>query len=239
MNSNFFSFLFLINTLLLFPQATHAQFGKFEMGFSAGFAHNKLHTTAIRDLSTYDAKIGFGVSVHTQYFVKNWLAVELDLSCIQKNYAWKHATFANQTTKNTYIQLPAMLRFSLGKKQFKLFANAGGFGGCLVNRRVSGAVFNVFNMETPYSYDEKSELDKRRDRRIELGLVVGLGLEYFLNNQYRLFVEARYLYGATDLQKKNYMLNQIPRYNDTFLFQAGCLFNLSNIKNKKIKNNEK
>ena len=226
---------FVISLLLacmLFPQRTEAQHGKFEIGLSAGGTLNILHTKTIRSLSKYEHKAGFSVSVPMQYLVMNWLSVRLDLSCLQKNYAWSHDEFAAQTTQNTYIQLPVLLHFSLGKNRFKFFANAGGFGGYLVNRKVNGIILNIYDPLNNYQYNEKSEFDKRRDQRFEFGLLAGLGLEYFLKNQYRIFVEARYFYGCTDLQK-DYMMNQMPRYNDTFLFQTGCLFNLSNIKNSK------
>jgi len=232
MRTGFVLLLFLACWLLLFSQTAQAQSGKFEIGFSAGATLNKLHTKTIRSLSKYEQEAGFSVSVPMQYLVKDWLAVGLDLSCLQKNYAWSHDVFAFQTTRNTYIQMPVFLHFSLGKKSFKIFANAGGFGGYLVYRKIDGTILNVYDPLNNYLYNEKSEFDKRRDQRFEFGFSAGCGLEYFLKKQYRIFVEARYFYGGTDLQK-NYMFNQIPRYNDTFLFQAGCLFNISNIKNSK------
>ena len=233
MNNKFSPLLFLVCLLLLFPQRMQARSGKFEMGFSAGLAYNNLYTQPIRPLSKYEAEVSFSVSVPMQCAVTNWLAFAMDLSCIQKNYRWKHATFAFQTTQNTYLQLPIMLRFSVGKKQFKVFANVGGFGGYLFHCKLSGKIMNVFDMENSYSYKEKYEFDKRKDQRFELGLSAGLGLEYFLKKQCRFFIEARYYRGLTDLQKKNYMINQISRYNDTFLFQMGCLFNFHNIKNRR------
>ena len=230
MKNIFFSFLFLMCGILLFPQAVQAQFG---MGFSAGATYNKLYTKEIRTLEKYKAEAGFSVSIPMQYFAKDWLAIGWDLSCMQKNYAWQYGTFSFQTTRNTYIQLPVMLRFRLFKiKQFKTFINAGGFGGYWVYSRVNGTILNVYDTENGYSYNEKSEFDQRRDQRIEMGLLAGISMEYWLKNQCRFFLEARYYYGATDLQQKNYMINQIPRYNDAFLFQMGCLFNLK--KNSKF-----
>ena len=230
-------FLFLTCVLLVFPQTMNAQSGKFEIGISTGGTINKLHTKTIRSYSKYESEGGFSVSIPMQYLFLNWLAVRLDLSCLQKNYTWSHNTwnkeiFVTQTTQNTYIQIPLLLHFSLGKKRFKVFANAGGFGGYLVHRKAKGSVSNIFDILNSYNYKEKSEFDKRKDQRFEFGLATSLGLEYFIKNQYRIFIEARYFYACTDLQKE-YMINQIPRYNDTFLFQAGCLFNLSNIKNSK------
>jgi len=234
MRTFFVVFLFLACVLLVFPQTMNAQSGKIKIGFSAGGNINKLHTKTTHSFSKYESKAGFSVSIPMQYLFLNWLAVRWDLSCLQKNYTWSHKdryqeVLSTQTTQNTYIQIPLLLHFSLGKKQFKIFANAGGFGGFLVSRKANGTILNVFDPLNNYHYDEKSEFDKRRDRRFEFGLATGLGLEYFIKNQYRVFIEARYFYACTDLQKK-YMINQTPRYNDTFLFQAGCLFNLSNIK---------
>ncbi|MCL2132475.1 MAG: outer membrane beta-barrel protein, partial [Lentimicrobiaceae bacterium] len=217
---------------LLFPLRTQAQFGGFEMGVSAGLTYNQLHTQSIRPLSKYEPELGFGVSVPMQCVVRNWFAFAWDFSCIQKNYVWHHSNFARQSTRNTYVQLPAMLRFSFGGKRFRLFVSAGGFGGYLLHRNVSGTIFNVFDMGNSHVYNEKSGFDPRRDQRFEWGLLAGGGMECRLKKQCRIFIEARYYYGTSDLQKENYMISQIPRYNDALLFQAGCLFNLSNTKNR-------
>lgn len=63
---------------------------------------------------------------------------------------------------------------------------------------------------------------------MEFGLLAGTGVEYWLQQKYRFFIEARYYYGLSD-QQKNYMINQIPRYNDTYVIEASCMFNIRNI----------
>ena len=62
--------------------------------------------------------------------------------------------------------------------------------------------------------------------------MIGLGLKYQLTPHIQLLAEGRYYRGLTDLQK-NYMLNQIHRYNDTFTLQLGCMFTLEDWYKKK------
>lgn len=76
------------------------------------------------------------------------------------------------------------------------------------------------------AYNESHTFDERKDRRLELGWLTGLGISYQLA-RYTLFIEGRYSQSFLD-QQKNYMLNQIPRYNQTYMAQIGCLFLLRN-----------
>jgi len=43
-----------------------------------------------------------------------------------------------------------------------------------------------------------------------------------------VFVEGREIQSLTD-QQKNYMINQIPRYNQTFGLTLGCLISLKRV----------
>ncbi|NLU93756.1 porin family protein [Chitinophaga sp. Ak27] len=238
--------LFLVSTLL-FLCASYAQ-AQFEIGVSGGYNKNYLHTsTGYRAYTKYDALSGFTVSIPLQYHFNNWLAVEADPGYIQKNYEQERDHFfagIYQKNTNSYIQLPVMAHFSFGGDKLKGFMNLGGYGAYWASGRIKGAMANVFdegpdipdNQQTydyfqyakAYNYNEKYSFDSRRDSRIEFGLLAGAGVEYLLHQRYRIFVEGRYYYGLTD-QQKNYMINQIPRYNDTYVIQAGCLFNLKNI----------
>ena len=209
------------------------QYKRFEMGIAAGATLNKLYTQTIRSLSKYEREAGVSISIPMLCRITDWWAFEWELSGIQKNYYWKHGSFGYQTTYNSYLQLPIMQRFSFGAKRFKVFVNLGGFGGYLFNRWESGRLLNVYDQSNYYSYSENCKFDSRRDQRFEFGVLAGAGMEFLSKERYRFFAEVRYHYGLTDLQQKNYMLNQIPRYNNTFLFQMGCLFRF---KSKKVIN---
>ena len=223
-------FIFLLG-ILFFWQSVQAQSGRFEMGFAGGAAYNQLYTQSIRSQEKYEPEISFSASFPMQCFLTNWLAIGWDFSCLQKNYRWNYKNFARETTENTYMQLPVMLRFRpLKIKQFNTFISVGGFAAYNIYRKVNGIVFNVYDMENYHTYNEKSKFDNRRDQRFELGLSAGISTDYLIKNKCRIFVEARYYYGLTDLQQKDYMLHQIPRYNDTYLLQMGCLFKLKSKK---------
>ncbi|WP_160716205.1 porin family protein [Chitinophaga solisilvae] len=234
-------FATLLASCSLLTQTTQAQF---EVGISGGYTRNYLKTSAgYRSFTQYHEKSGFVAGLVLQYHFNDWLAIQADPSYIQKNYELRRDHFFEgiyQTSINSYIQLPLMAHFSFGGTKFKGFFNAGGYAAYWASGRVKGAMANVmdpgtgvpdnqqsynyFQYNNAYRYDEKYSFDSRRDRRMEFGLVAGAGVEYLLHKKFRIFAEARYYYGLSD-QQKNYMINQIPRYNDTYVLQAGCLVN--------------
>lgn len=77
-----------------------------------------------------------------------------------------------------------------------------------------------------HSYDEKVSFDERRDNRFEGGALLGIGLQYQVLPYLQFFAEGRYYYSLTDMQK-DYMIDQVPRYNNTLGIQAGILFTAS------------
>ncbi|WP_212001618.1 porin family protein [Chitinophaga sp. HK235] len=235
----------LFAPLLLFFQSALAQF---EVGVTGGYVNNYLHTSAgYRAFTQYHQRSGFMAGLVLQYHFNNWLAVQIEPSYIQKNYEQRRDHFFDgiyQINSNGYLQLPLMAHFSFGGEKLKGFVNTGGYAARWVTARVKGAMGNVFDNSPDippnqqpsgyfqynllYQYDQKYTFDSRRDRRMEWGLVAGGGVEYLLQESCRLFVEARYYYGLSD-QQKNYMLDQVPRYNDTYVIQAGCLLNLGSL----------
>lgn len=76
-----------------------------------------------------------------------------------------------------------------------------------------------------YYYDEKYPFNSVRDNRFEAGAVIGLGLQYEINDLLTVLAECRYYYSLTDMQK-DYMKMQVPRYLNTMLFQVGLLVTL-------------
>nr|WP_084406942.1 porin family protein [Pedobacter panaciterrae] len=227
------------------PKRTLAQF---EIGLSGGYNKNSLHTSAgYRSFTEYHARNGFELGIPVRYTVNEWLAVQAEPSYIQKNYELTRTHFfagIYQKNINSYIQLPLLAHFSFGGSKLRGFLNLGGYGAYWASSRIKGVMANVFNngptipdgqqvynflqLNQAYNYNEKYAFDNRRDRRMEFGLIGGTGIEYQLNGKYRFFVEGRYAYSLSDLQK-NYMIDQIPRYNDTYIVQIGCLFNIRNI----------
>ena len=140
-----------------------------------------------------------------------------------------------ENSYNNYIELPLMAHLMFGGKQLKGFVNAGMYLGYWLSAKVKGKSPNildirsndsssnsVYDFENPYSYNEKYSFDNKKDNRLEAGWTGGLGISYDISNHYQVFVEGMLLYTFTD-QQKNYMLNQVPRYNTTYGINAGVL----------------
>lgn len=216
--------------LLLVGFVAHAQnnTSRLYFGVSSGYTHNTLVTSVgYRPFTTYESVGGFTVGVPVLYRFNEWLALQVEPSVIQKNYLWAltrfHALYpAHRYTINTYLQLPLMANFSFGGERLRGFVTPGVFVGYWTASRIRGI---AIGNNRAYSFNMPFEFDTRRDNRFEYGLMLGLGLKYRLNDMLTFTLEGRYFYGASDLQK-NYMLQQIPRYNNTFVLQAGVLFNL-------------
>ena len=151
-----------------------------------------------------------------------------------------------QTSTNTYLQLPLMAHFMFGGEKIQGFFNIGAYGGYWLSGNVKGKMPNVLNpvdsvtatntfyyYSSPYSYNEKYTFDTHRDNRIEAGWIAGAGLSYAINDKYSVFAEGRMMQSFTDMQK-NYMINQTPRYNNTYGANLGIMVSFG----KKTINNQ-
>ena len=228
--------------LLLFAFHISTASAQWKVGVQAGYTHNSLSTASGYAYDrNYDALGGFTVGIPVQYEFVDWFALQADLSYTQKNYASHRSGMYKKIqsdTKNGFMQLPVYAHFSFGGEKLRGFINAGAYAGYWASSKTKGDQYQYFydiidsqNL-APYHFDEKIPFDSRRDNRFDGGLMTGLGLQYQLTPGIRLLIEGRYYRGLTDLQK-NYMLNQIHRYNDTFTLQVGCMFTLGDWNKKK------
>ncbi len=214
------------------------------LGIEGGATRNYLHTNASNLVSTqYNPAYGFTAGIPILYQINEWLAVQADPNYFQKNYQMERTDFFQgvyQDNTNAYIQLPVMAHFSFGGARLKGFLNVGGYGGYWVSGKVKGREPNILNQPaftntisnaqpntvfdefTPYNYNEKYAFNNTKDNRLEFGLLSGAGISYELKNKYRFFGEARYYRSMTDQQKK-YQMNQVPRFNDSYVISIGCL----------------
>lgn len=230
---------------LLFIAATNTTSAQLSIGLETGYNKNYLYTnTSNRDFTAYKPAGGFNLGIPLSYTVSSWFAVQADPSLIKKNYRTERSDFFEgvyQVNTNTYLQLPVMGHFTFGGQYLKGFLNLGVYGGYWTLGKVKGTLPNILNAvdtvgnintvydyQKSYNYNEKYLFDSRKDNRIEFGWLAGVGLSYDLNNVYQVFGEARYYQSLTDQQKK-YMINQVPRYNQTYIVTVGVLINLKNL----------
>jgi opacity protein-like surface antigen len=203
---------------------------RLHVGIAGGYALNQLSTsTGYRAFTAYGNGDGYTLGVPVRYVFTDWFALQVEPSVIQKSYSWRRteyfaeATVPYRETANTYVQAPLMAHFSFGGRVLRGFFNPGAFVGYWAGSHVKGVNFD--SSDKPYPYDEAFAFDARRDNRLEYGLTLGAGIEYAFARRLTAALECRYYYGASDLQK-DYMKQQVPRYNDTWVVQACLLFNL-------------
>ncbi len=157
-------------------------------------------------------------------------SLDLGLSFVQKAYAINHTdtTLAvlNQRTRNDYLQMPAGAGFYGIHKKLTFFLSGGVYFGYWVHGNVQGAVPNLLNTAAPFpqpsSYNQKYSFDSHRDQRWEFGWQTGGGLSYHAEDGAEPFIGVRFYQSLTD-QQKNYMVDQVPRYNRTLAFSFGLI----------------
>lgn len=212
---------------LLLPGAAKAQTQKqkWSAGVSTGAAINRLsYTTGYRAFSEYKPSAGVALAIPVHYRVNDWLAVQAEVGYVAKSYRFVRTgdyDHTHWTASNSYLQLPMMAQFSFGGARLRGFVNMGAFGGYWLRSRWKGQTEEVGG-DFIYKFNENILFNKTRDNRWEAGGVLGAGVSYELPLCI-MTLEGRYYHSVTDMQKK-YMLNQVPRYNNTAVLQVGALF---------------
>jgi hypothetical protein len=212
------------------------------VGIEGGYNKNYLVTNnSNRAFTNYVPMNGFNVGIPVQYQLNDWFALTADPTFIQKNYRQERSSFFTgvyQNNYNSYIQLPLTARVLFGAERLKGFIDGGVYGSYWISSRIKGVNSNildlpddngnsssVFDFQKPYSYDEKYAFDSKKDNRYEFGWIAGLGVGYDITERYHIFSEARMMYSFTD-QQKEYMINQVPRYNTTYGINLGVMYHL-------------
>ena len=212
----------------------HAQF---YVGIEAGANRNYLvSSTSDKPFFDYQPSNGYSIGVPIRYtFPKlSWFGgIQAVPSFVQKNYRIQRTGYyapMYQQTTNSYVQLPVMAQFRFGGRINKAqtlhgILNLGGYGGYWLSGHVEGRALSPMDPVNYQSFDEKYTFSSEKDRRIELGGVAGIGLQYMPNKKYVFSIEGRYTPSFTD-QQKNYSENQVPRYNDTYSLLVGFQYQL-------------
>jgi hypothetical protein len=206
------------------------------IGLSGGYAGNSLYTsTGYRAFTHYETGHAFTVGLTARWAFFDWLSVQAEPSFIQKNYSQVRTEMLSEihyTVTNSFVDIPILANLNWRVyKNLSVFANVGGYLGVWVNSHIKGTARefteNSWDREEVYyySYNEDVPFDSRRDNQFDAGLLAGLGIKYDAKS-FCVYAECRFNYGLTDLQK-DYMINKVPRINDTLTVQAGVQFNAS------------
>jgi len=207
------------------------------IGFAAGFTSNNIYTSAAgRSNTEYQDGEGFEAAIPLRYVIYPWLALQMELQYIQKNYTWRRTGVYNKVyanVNNSFIDIPLMVNLSFGIQNIRIFANAGGYGGYWITSKVQGAAMeiteNPFNNDKYYmNFNEDIEFNEKRDVLFEAGLLAGLGIQV-PTDKFTIFVEGRYYYGLTDMRNKDDYGLIIPRINSTLDIRIGLLMTMDSV----------
>jgi hypothetical protein len=225
-------------SLFFSPLAAQNQ-PQWHIGFAGGYANNNLYTSVLdRSFTAYENGHGFEFALPVRFRFLPWLGVQAEIQYVLKNYTWKRTEFYSgyyADYVNHFLDLPVMVHFSFGGQRLRGFLNAGGYLGVWLlsgrkgmQRGVHAGEGGIVGIIDDIDFDSKVEFDRSRDNRFDAGLLLGLGVQYAWK-PVTVFVEGRFNYGLTDLQK-DYMYGLVPRINNTWAIRMGALFN-SNILN--------
>ena len=216
------------------------------VGIEGGYNKNYLITNnSNRAFTNYVPLNGFNVGIPVQYQLADWFALSATPTYIQKNYRQERSAFfagVYQENTNSYLQLPVTGRVLFGGERLKGFIDGGVYGAYWMSSKIKGvnanildltgdentSVSSIFDFQKAYSYNEKYSFDDKKDNRYEFGWTAGLGVGYDILEQFHVFAEGKIFYSFTD-QQKNYMTNQVPRYNTTYGINLGVMYHLQKI----------
>ena len=207
---------------------------QWKIGIEGGVVHNTLLVSKCYDYDRHYTGATNGIiGIPVRYDFRDWFGLQAEVSYLAKNYSMYRSdiyegNYYNYT--NSYINIPLFARFSFGGAKVRGYVLVGGFLGTWIDSYVEGNQMRYFHPEDPlnsgYHFDEKVPFDSRRDNRFDAGVSGAIGVEYQLAKRFSVFVEGRYLYSLSDMQKE-YMLKQPSKHNSTFAFQLGFMYTIT------------
>jgi len=167
---------------------------------------------------------GSSYGLQLGYSPWKWLTFRLDGVVLNKNYYREHMVpnygAYPDTTTNQYVNVPLVVMLNVGNT-IRVHAFGGVYGGYWLSSHRKGRTMAVFGSP---EYDQDVDLDSEESQikfnRKDGGFTYGAGLSTVFAKHIELGVEVRWYYGIYDIQKE-YMTNLNPRYNTTFVMQAG------------------
>lgn len=186
-----------------------------------------LNLSSVRGDNTSDAllKAGFNVGVVGNYEISDMFSAQAEILFSAKGYKTDNSgngyTYDRSTLKYNYIEVPLLLKASIGNQQ-------GIQGYALFGPSFNLLTSSFHNWEYEYISNTgvavaSSGENNMKDyvNTFDLGLNLGVGATY-ATGLGKIFAEARYGYGLSNLDKQG----TAKYYNTNLQFSVGYLFAL-------------
>jgi hypothetical protein len=231
-------FLALMLTICLIPVSKAQDMVTLGTGLSISHPQTNLSD---RPSTVLQPGIGLFISGDIYFKIHPWLYLQICPGLMQKNYTLKRiGTMEGQyeSYRNTYLQAPLLVHVVCGER-IQAFADAGAFGAFWLNGSERGKIADIFSASTTQSgetfslrdFNIKHAFQSGIDNRIELGWVVGAGIQHNLNTGKIISLNVRYFRSLT-AQQKSYMIHQVPTYNQSMTISVNTIFSIRNLKKK-------
>jgi opacity protein-like surface antigen len=165
--------------------------------------------TAIDYTTTFDRKLNFvpGVlGIGSEVSIYHFLKFQAELNLEKKDFISKDSIFSVADIGMNYLSIPLFIKFEVGSKA-KFSIGVGGFGG--------------FLLKDPMK--ENNRWPRKSIKRFDSGILLSAGVEYSINENISLLVDARYNKGLINLKDD---FGEAKFYTDAISFQIGFGYRL-------------
>ena len=224
----------LLTLAMLMILPTYAQWS---IGLSGGYAYNHYdYDPQYMSGLDYKGHHGFAVNLPVNYQFNDWFSLSTGLSFQQKGYVLNGSYYPTGSEmlyefypmlrrNDSYLVFPLFSEFTYGNKEWKALFDLGLYSGiwcssAFVFKEIEGMGQYTF---TRYVHQSRDFDDNPADRRIEFGIIGGIGVMRSLNEKWSLTASARCYYAVTS-QQKDYQIMHFPSHNTTFIAQLGMSY---------------
>ncbi len=226
-------FIILVLALLLALPVS----AQLSIGLEGGYAYNHYDYDPQYMMGLdYKGHHGFTTGLTVNYQFNDWFSLLSGLSFQKKGYQMTGDCmyadsvliqfYRNVCRDDYYLTLPVLTKFSIsfGQTKLKAFFETGGYTAYWMHSNFS--TINTISGTGHYCNENNYSKEFRDDvdRRFELGIIGGLGIEYFLHPRCTIFCATRCYYALTPQQKK-YQIKHFPSRNTTVTGQFGIMYN--------------
>ncbi|RKE56598.1 outer membrane beta-barrel protein [Sphingobacterium detergens] len=206
--------ILLIILVVLVGKPSKAQFF---FGLSSGYSKNYMASNFDRYFTKKNVpRGGFVCSIDVELYLKRRISMSFSLMYIQKRYSSARIdNYSEIITKmnNNYLQFPLKFQFAIPViNKFCVLLSGGTYMGYWIDAYIKGHVPDIFSLKVSQSeeqieyyrlvsYQEKYQFNGMKDDRIEFGMVIGTGAEYFLHKNIKLKLDVDY-FGSLIEQEK-------------------------------------
>ena len=207
----------------------------FYLGLMLGGASNSLDAQQPLWEGEYYSRRGLNLEARFGYQFNEWFGIRSGIELMSKsysadlnvNYLGGDYTFSTDN-QNLYLQLPVMADLSLGGEAVRVHFMAGGYAGWWASQWRHGYVY-VAGDPRPFTGDAYHFVTPKDnsfgDRRFDLGLCGGLGLELRVAPAWRLLFEGTYYHGLLSTSKDVNALDEAYKtFNRTWTFGMGVTY---------------